>query len=152
MQDIISKLEESLNYFEHNNPTISNRAVDWHIDHCIRIIVGVCSNLKKSNPGDYNKTFNLKRALILKSGYIPRGKAKAPKHVNTLDAINKTEVVSLINKAKTSVEEIKTLPKSSYFSHPFFGDLNLKQTQRFLKVHTKHHLKIIDDIVNSLDS
>ncbi|WP_375238838.1 DUF1569 domain-containing protein [Aurantibacter sp.] len=149
MKQQINKLQDALNHFETSNPSISNRAVDWHIDHCIRIIVGVCSQLKKSDPETFKKTFNLKRALILKSGYIPRGKAKAPKHVNTLDIINKEEVVSLINKSKSSVQEIKGLPKKAFFSHPFFGDLNLKQTKRFLEVHTNHHLKIIDDIISS---
>jgi hypothetical protein len=145
----INKLELALNHFEATNIPVSNRAVDWHIDHCIRIIVGVCSQLKKNEPTAYKKTFNLKRALILKSGYIPRGKAKAPKHVNTLEAINRNEVISLIDKAKLSIEEINDLPKSTFFTHPFFGDLNLKQTKRFLEVHTNHHLKIIDDIISS---
>lgn len=149
MQQQITKLENALNYFNASNSKVSNRAVDWHIDHCIRIIVGVCSELKKSNPEKFTKKFNLKREIILKSAYIPRGKAKAPKNVNTLEKINKEEVVSLINKAKTSLKEIKDLPRKAYFNHPYFGDLNLKQTEKFLQVHTNHHLKIIDDIISN---
>jgi hypothetical protein len=43
--------------------------------------------------------------------------------------------------------ELEHLDAKSNFMHPYFGQLNLKQTKKFLALHTKHHLKIIDDIL-----
>ncbi|MFN8364825.1 MAG: hypothetical protein U0T78_06125 [Cloacibacterium normanense] len=38
---------------------------------------------------------------------------------------------------------IKNLPSQSYIEHPYFGHLDVKQTLKFLKIHTQHHLKIV---------
>jgi hypothetical protein len=37
--------------------------------------------------------------------------------------------------------------KDHFFEHPYFGKLKLKETIRFLEIHTTHHLSIIEDIV-----
>ncbi len=39
------------------------------------------------------------------------------------------------------------LPENVYFNHHVFGMLTKKQTLRFLEIHTKYHLKIVNDIL-----
>jgi hypothetical protein len=52
-----------------------------------------------------------------------------------------------IAKAKENIASLASAQKNHYFEHPYFGKLNLKPTIKFLKIHTKHHLKIINDIL-----
>ena len=58
------------------------------------------------------------------------------------------EILSPI--AKNSLVDLETLNANSYFTHPYFGDLNLKKTIWFLNLHTNHHLKIIKDIADNV--
>jgi hypothetical protein len=149
MKTYINKIEQNLTHFNIENKTVSKRGVDWHLDHILRVMASVTAQLKQSNPEDYVKTFNFKRELIFFTKKIPTGRVQAPKHVNTLTEINRDDVNSLLDKAKQNEIEFTTLSKNAYFNHPFFGHLNKKQTKRFLEVHTHHHLKIIDRIINS---
>jgi hypothetical protein len=46
-----------------------------------------------------------------------------------------------------AITYLKDCEENQYFMHPFFGQLNKKQTIKFLAIHTEHHLKIIRDIL-----
>jgi prephenate dehydrogenase len=104
--------------------------------------------LKNSNPDEFKKTFSLKKKILFGLGFFPRGKAKAPKYVRTYEPITENDLVLMVQSAKKSVEEIPSLHPDHFITHPLFGDLKLKETIYFIKLHTKHHLKIIEDIVN----
>jgi hypothetical protein len=39
------------------------------------------------------------------------------------------------------------MSSDKYFDHPYFGNLRLNKTIKFLEIHTKHHLEIINDII-----
>jgi hypothetical protein len=79
---------------------------------------------------------------------IPRGKAKAPKQVLPVDAIAIEDLQNKLALAKSNIALLEKLHKNSFFTHPYFGDLNLKAAIWFLKLHTQHHLKIVNDIIN----
>ena len=143
----IQKIENALSHFNKENTKISKTGVDWHLDHTLRVINGISKVLIESKPEDYKWSFNFIKFLIFLKGEIPRGKGKAPKHVVASSVIIKDDVIKQIETAKKLLEKIQTLPKKSHFKHPYFGILNLKDTQKFLKIHTNHHLKIIDDII-----
>lgn len=34
-----------------------------------------------------------------------------------------------------------------FFKHPYFGNLNVKDAIKMLKLHTRHHIDIINDII-----
>lgn len=143
----LEQFEKKIKFNTLENSKISIASVGWHIDHSLKVIIGVSSFLKTSNPGDYQWKFNKWRFIVFALGSIPRGKAKAPKGVQSYEKITLEELEKQLETVKKLLEEIKTLPKKANFKHPYFDLLDLKQTIRFLELHTKHHLKIVDDIL-----
>ncbi len=144
--------EEIEQYIPHASKAadkVSKRGVDWHLDHTLRIILSICRTLKESRPENYRPRFNLIGFLILKTGYIPRGKAKAPRAFDSKKRVSEERLRGLLEEARGELRDIEGLPPKSFFPHPYFGDLNLKQSHRFIVVHSRHHLKIVRDIVRA---
>jgi hypothetical protein len=144
----INDLEQKIDHSDKLATNISEKAVDWHIDHSLKVIIAVVNALQNSDLGNYKWKFNLIRTYIFTVGYIPRGKGKAPKSVLPADHIIKENLLLQFKEAKNQIKIIESLPSKSNFKHPYFGILNLKMTTKFLNIHTKHHLKIINDIIS----
>ena len=144
---LLKDLESKITHQNAFNEKVSKSHVAWHIDHSLKVILAVTEALKKSNPSEYQWKYNFKRQLVYTIGYFPRGKAKAPKAVQSFDEITQESIKQQFQKVTVALDELQQLDKNSHFPHPYFGSLNLKPTLRFLKLHTHHHLKIIDDIL-----
>lgn len=129
--------------------TISQKPVNWHIDHSLRVIIGICKTLILADPKTYSWKFNLKRTVIFIYGKIPRGKGRAPKVVMPNDLIKNEEIIERIAEANKLVNAIANLNTHSYFKHPLFGSLSLSKSQYFMALHTKHHIAIIKDIISN---
>jgi hypothetical protein len=148
-QHLADKIKELESYIPDSgklNNKVSFTAVAWHIDHSLRVIIGSCKMLQKSTPGEYKWRFNFYRLLIFTAGHFPRGVSRAPKTVVSHEEITKKSLTGLLKMATGLLNEILVLPANSNFSHPYFGVLDVKQTIKFINIHTRHHLKIIRDI------
>lgn len=150
LQSILDQLESHIADFEKTNPAVSNSTIGWQIDHSLLVINAVIEELKNSNPENYKWKFNRIRIFIQIINKIPRGRARAPKSVKPVDVATIKDLKSKLELAKKNITELNSLPAKSYFTHPFFGDLKLESAIWFLKLHTKHHLKIIEDILKPL--
>ncbi len=146
LKNELTEIAQLIDQGDKKNSNISEKGIFWHLDHSLIIIINVSKMLKKSDPLDYRSSFNFKRTLIFTLNFIPRGKGKAPKAVHPTDDITKEELLKQFEEAKQQINSIEHLPAKSNFIHPLFGMLNLKQTMKFLKIHTNHHLKICRDI------
>lgn len=149
LQTHLNELESHIPDFEKTNPVVSQATIGWQIHHSLLVINAVVDELKNSNPENYNWKFSKMRLFIQIVNTIPRGKVSVPKSVKPLDVATIEELKTKLELAKKNIADLSTLTAKSYFTHPFFGDLNLKSAIWFLKLHTKHHLKIIEDIRNS---
>ena len=89
----------------------------------------------------------MNKTLIFTLGKIPRGKGKAPKVVQPKEDVTQALLTEDIVKAKENIATLSNGHKNQYFLHPYFGHLNVRPTIKFLKIHTKHHLNIINDIL-----
>jgi hypothetical protein len=150
MKDLLSlieSLESKIEFFEATKQLVSKSTVGWQIDHSLRVVNGIIETLKKSNPSSYKWNFNFKRIVVFTIRSIPRGKANAPKTVRTYDEIKKQDLINQIEISKKLISELVTLHKKNNFQHPYFGKLNLKQSVKFLEIHTNHHLNIVNDIL-----
>ncbi len=148
LNSLLNQVEESIPYHKKTNITFSKSSVAWQLDHALKVINGVAGILIKTDPEKYKKEFNLTRTILFPLCYIPRGKAKAPKIVMPPDIITEEGLISQLQDAKIQIEKTKLLPETSHFIHHVFGMLSKQQTLRFLQIHTKHHLKIVNDILS----
>lgn len=148
LNDLLLQIENAIPHWEKQNTAISQATVGWHLDHSLLVINGIIAQLAQSNPNHYQWRPNWKRTYIQLRNSIPRGKAKAPKPVRPVDTTSIEDLQNKLSTAKNNMALLEKLDKNSYFSHPYFGDLNLKATIWFLKLHTNHHLKIVNDIIN----
>jgi len=146
LQNLLLQLESKIPLYEKNNPSVSNSTIGWQIEHSLKTIHQVVLATKKSNPKEYKWKFNKSKLLISILGFIPRGKARAPKVVLPDENISQESLLKRLQNVKTILEEWKSLDKNAHFPHPYFGNLNKKSTEWFLNLHTKHHVKIINDI------
>lgn len=149
LQQLLNQLENHIPNHEKTNLIVSQSTIGWQIDHSLLVINAVIDELKNSNPENYKWKFNKIRILIQIINKIPRGKVKVPKSVNPVDVATIEDLKTKLEIARKNIANISTLPAKSYFTHPFFGDLNLKAAIWFSKLHTKHHLKIIEDILKN---
>ena len=144
---LVSTLESNIPFHETINNNVSKASVGWHLDHSFKVLNAVLLSLIDSKTEEYQWKFNKTRFIVYALGFFPRGKVKAPKSVQSYEAIILNDLKIQLETFKSRISEINALDKNANFNHPIFGVLNLKQTIYFLQLHTKHHLKIIDDIL-----
>ncbi len=129
------------------NTNVSKVPVAWHLDHTLKVVNRIHNILQNSDPTVYEKRFSLTRVFSFTLGYIPRGRAKSPAAVLPPNTIKTEDILSQLEEARENLSELEKLDQNVNFIHPVFGQLNKKQAKRFLKIHTKHHLKIVRDIL-----
>ena len=150
MKNLDAILPELASYIaDHNqsNQAISQVDVGWHIEHSLLVIKQITATVAQSEPKLYKSKFNLKRFIVFLTKTIPRGKAKAPKVVIPSEEITVDSLQESLKNTYQAIAYLKDCQEKQYFMHPFFGQLNKKQTIKFLAIHTDHHLKIIRDIL-----
>jgi hypothetical protein len=149
LKNCITQLELGIPQFEKQNLSVSYSNVGWHIEHSLMVFNSIIETTSKSNPKDYKWSFNLKRMVIFAKEKIPRGIAKAPRSVLPKMDYTRESLLNHLEKAKVKLEELIKMDHQLFFNHPGFGNLRLKQTIKFLAIHTKHHLDIIKEILES---
>jgi hypothetical protein len=149
MEKIVKQLTELKSYFpqlERKNTAVSEASIAWQIDHSLRVMNHVISALVRSNPADYKPKFNWRKSMVLFTKKIPRGKVRAPKGILPTEEITELSLISSIELAHENLLLLGNCEPNHFFIHPFFDQVNVRETKTFIEVHTEHHLKIIRDI------
>ena len=144
----LSLIESYISEGEQINTEVSEVNVAWHLHHSLLTIKQIYLALEQSDPEQFESSFNAVRTLSLTGNYIPRGRAQSPSSVRPPDEFTTQDVIELLGQIKSLAPEFANLIEGAYFDHPYFGHLNRSHAMRFLQVHTNHHLKIVDDILN----
>ncbi len=145
--NLLDQLEAQIVNFSRLDPSISEGNVGWHIVHSCLVIDSVIGSVLKSDPSKFKKKFSFKAFMVLLLNQFPRGKAKAPSFTIPSKEESPETILNHIKLTRTNLEALLKANKNQYFTHPIFGELNTKDTIRFLYVHTYHHYKIIKDIL-----
>ncbi len=146
---LLDQLVTKIPHSEQLKPAVSAAPAGWHIEHIVLTAKSIISAVKKSDPGQYQRTFNIKRIVVFATGKIPRGKGKAPEAVKPSGTTTPADFAPQIALLEEKLKDLDTLSVNHYFEHPYFGHLNLKATKRMLQIHTNHHLRIIHDIIGA---
>jgi len=150
MKNIDTILPELANYiadYNQSNHAVSEASVGWHIEHSLLVIKQITATVAQSEAKLFKSKFNSSRFFVFLLNAIPRGKAKAPKVVIPAQDITLETLQDSLKNTYQAVSYLKDCQEHQYFMHPYFGQLNKKQTIKFLAIHTQHHLKIIRDIL-----
>ncbi len=145
----ISRMMEHLADFDVSASRISKWSVGMHLHHCCRSTIGICKALAASEEPVPPRGFNPKREVLLRTGWIPRGRAKAPDIAMPSDAITREEVEELLAKAREHLSAATELPPTRWFRHFILGVLDRDDSLRFIDVHNRHHLKIVARILTA---
>ncbi|WP_190810061.1 DUF1569 domain-containing protein [Flagellimonas sp. S3867] len=141
------RIKDYISERDASNHRVSKADVAWHLDHILKTINVICKSLEASNPCEYKSNFNLTRAVIYAWGDFPRGIAKAPRIVRPPDEILTEDLHRQMERAKENLKTFQNLDSKAHFEHPYFDILDKNRSIQFLKIHTRHHLKIVRDIV-----
>lgn len=101
-----------------------------------------------------SKGLNLKGMIVFMLGQFPPGKRKSPAALDAITKkISKEDARNLIVKLRKRVDEIVQLaghaPNDSKIAHPGLGMLTADQWIKFIRIHTRHHLKQLNSIQKS---
>lgn len=147
IQQLLSNIEDNIINKDFKNKKVSTSTIGWQLDHSLKVINRVCETTINSNPNTYKPNLKPIGMLLLTLGTFPRGRAKAPKIVLPPENITTEDLYHQLKNAHKHLKILASIPKTSHFKHYLFGNLSKKQTIRFLEIHTKHHLKIVRDIL-----
>ena len=148
---LLEELDSKIENFELVNPAVSTSSVGWHVEHSILVIDVIIEGLKKSNPNDYKWKFNLKRLYVYTINKIPRGGSKAPKKVRPQNNFSLESLKKHFANTNEKLQELNNVSRNNYIEHPVMGKLKTKPAIKFLCIHTRHHIDIIEDILKNKD-
>lgn len=146
LQSQLREMEKYISFRDQCNSAVSRANVGWHLTHNLKVINNVTDALRSSNPDKYRYQFSFPKLIVFLTRRIPRGKVKAPKSVRPDDNVRQEDLVKSLQEAERNIQQFGTLHPNSHFNHPYFKNLNRNATNKFLEIHTEHHLKIIREI------
>lgn len=150
LEKLLKKLEDKSKHEAFVNDKISKSPVGWHIEHTLLTINKIITAIENSNPAEYKKSkFSFAKLFVFTFQKIPRGRIQAPDSVRPVNIVTDESLKNHFSASYLAVKRLRDLKKDNYFVHPFFGKLNLKPAIKFMRIHTRHHLHIINDILKT---
>lgn len=133
-------------------PRVSRWTVGLQVDHILKVLQVTRQVIASERPA-LPRRINLSGRLALALRWFPRGVAKSPKVVQPT-GLARAELRDLLATERSGWgellrQEALLARAEAIYPHPYFGGLTRVQAAEFAAVHTRHHLKIVDDILRS---
>jgi len=141
------KIEAYLPAMENLNNNVSKAPIKWHLLHSLQVINNVIDEATNSDSKNFNSKSNFKWWYVSTFGKIPKGEVTAPDNANPKFNITNKDIKTALENAKLSLSKWSDLNKNNFYVHHVLLNLNKRKIKRFLKVHTRHHLRIVRDIL-----
>ncbi len=127
-------------------PAVSEWSIGMHVHHCCLAMIKICQSLVASTPPTPRSRFSFRTTLVFSSGRIPRGRGRSPDAVLPRQDISPAELSTLLDECERILTEAGDLDPKTWFRHFAFGVLDRNKTLRFIRIHNRHHPRIISDI------
>ncbi len=143
----LTGLRASLESADVRVSAVSQWSVGMHVHHCCLSTIGVSRALINSTPPPPRSRPSAMGSFLLLIGRIPRGRARSADVVLPDPEISPDELRDLLDESERVLTEVRTLDPQAWFRHFVFGVLTRDRALRFTRIHNRHHLRIISDIV-----
>lgn len=130
-------------------PVVSRWSVGQHLDHTLQAEIFIAESLARSAPWQRREGFGLIKSIVLITGTIPRGRGKTPDSLVPEAQPTEAALLGLAQRAEAAVQAMHSCDPGCWIEHPVFGTLQAVHARRFAAIHTRHHLRIIADILAS---
>ena len=130
-------------------PEVSKWSVGMHVQHCCLATIAVCESLVASEPPVPPSSFSLVTSAIFLTGRIPRGRGKSPEQAIPRDQIWTNEMEGLLLDSERRLEAARQVSRDHWFRHFAFGVLDRDRTLKFIGIHNRHHVRIVQDILRT---
>jgi len=88
-------------------------------------------------------------SIVFASGRIPRGRAKSPDPAVPSEGVTEDELRVLLDESGRQLEAARAAPPDAWFRHFAFGVLDRDRTLKFIRIHNRHHLRIVQDTLRA---
>lgn len=148
LQRIGRILERSDDVLAQRNHPVSGWSASEHLDHTLKVATSILKVIREPKD-EVLKPFNLVGRIVLALGYIPRGRGKSPKSLvgTPARAEQLRSAAAEVNALLAAMPADRMKGDRRVVMHPYFGGLNPARALRFAVIHTRHHLKIVDDVL-----
>jgi hypothetical protein len=140
-------LRQSVDHADVSVASVSHWSVGMQIHHCCLATAAICQSLIDSKPPPPRRRWSPITSIVFLSGRIPRGRGKAPEVALPKQDISTDELVPLLDRSEQLLEQVSQLDRSRWFKHFAFGILDRDKSLKLLRIHNRHHLRIVADIV-----
>lgn len=130
-------------------PDVSGWSVGMHVEHLCLAMIAVFGALVASEPPVPRQRFNLITAAVFATGRIPRGRGKSPAQAVPRQGVLKDALVPMLDESERWFERARQCSSDQWFRHFAFGIMDRDRTIRFMGIHNRHHLRIIQDILRA---
>jgi len=149
MQRELDRLATYLDQDDRHVEDVSAWSIHKQVEHTAlvaRQILQLVAGLESGAMGERGGWLRWPGHLVLALGWIPRGKGVAPKALHPADTPDPDVVRGVIAEIRALHPERRPRRGGPRAAHPHFGPMTARQWARFLRIHTRHHLRIIRDI------
>ena len=148
MADHFEKFEQYLEKRDERNIEVSQADLAWHLDHILKTMNTIYDAVEQSETEKFpGSSFSIQKKMLFLMGDFPRGVAQAPESVRPPEVILTDDLLSQLERSKRRMNDAHKLDPGQYFDHPVFGPMGRNEAIRFIRIHTDHHYKIIEDIL-----
>ncbi len=160
MTELTETMAQLRDYVEHasvHRPDISSWTVGDHVEHVLIVsggfAVALVSGRAVPSPTDSadDKKVRMQaysKHRVLDTGSIPRGSVTAPPAGQPKGGLDADALYALTEKTSARLARAANVPETALAHHPLLGELTRDEVFRFLDVHARHHMAIMDDILS----
>lgn len=152
MNDEIAALSRAAARCDAQNPDVSKWTVGMHIQHCCLAMTGVCEALLASEPPPPRTRKSVMTEAIFLVGRIPRGRGQSPDQVLPEPGVSRESLNAMLDASAEGLRAVSATDPQKWFRHFAFGAMDRDRTLKFIRIHNRHHLRIIGDILKSIDA